>query len=67
MLSHFSDVTNISRASSHPIVRCCVLEDYNPSEEINLLDEGIDRYFGIKPRRYGRIGLGQNEDQVFRE
>ena len=23
-------------------------EDYNPSEETNLLYEGIDRYFGIR-------------------
>jgi hypothetical protein len=25
-----------------------VLEDYTPPEEINLLDEGIERYFGIR-------------------
>jgi len=28
---------------------CWVLEDYNPSEEINLLYEGIDRYLRIRP------------------
>jgi hypothetical protein len=37
------------------------LEDYTPSEEIGLLDEGIDRYFGIGPHKafaiLDRIGL----------
>jgi hypothetical protein len=28
--------------------RSRVLEDYTPPEEINLLDEGIERYFGIR-------------------
>ena len=45
MLFPFSDVTNISRASSDLVVR---LEDYNPGQEINLLYEGIDQYFGIR-------------------
>jgi hypothetical protein len=37
MLRH-SDLIDLSRE----------LEDYTPPEEINLLDEGIDRYFGIR-------------------
>jgi len=36
-----------------------MLEDYNPSEEIYLLYEGIDRYFGIKgtPRKFEAEGF----------
>ena len=39
---------NINLANSALIVR---LEDYTRSEEIGLLDEGIDRYLGISPDR----------------
>ena len=37
MLRH-SDLIDLSR----------VLEDYTPPGETNLLDEGTDRYFGIR-------------------
>ena len=39
---------HVSRASSDVVVR---LEDYTPSEEIGLLDEGIDRYLSISPHK----------------
>jgi hypothetical protein len=35
------------------------LEDYTPSEEIGLLDKGIDRYFGTRRPRYERLVLHQ--------
>lgn len=38
--------------------RCCVLENYTPSEAISLLDEGIDRYLGI-----GRIPIPKSNGQ----
>jgi len=44
----FSDVANINRAGSDLIVQ---FEDYTPSGEIGLLDEGIDRYLSISPHK----------------
>jgi len=41
-----SNVAHINRDSSDLIVR---FEDYTPSEEIGLLDQGIDRYLSISP------------------
>ena len=61
MLSPFSDVPHVSRVSSDPIVR---LEDYTRSEEIDLLDEGIDRYLSISRRRGLELRFIQNPQRL---
>jgi hypothetical protein len=64
MLSPFSDVPHVSRVSSDPIVR---LEDYTRSEEIDLLDEGIDRYLSIRRSRHSKLDSSKKAAGCFRE
>jgi hypothetical protein len=62
MLSPFSDVPHVSRVSSDPIVR---LEDYTRSEEIDLLDEGIDRYLSIRRSRHSKLDSSKKGRWLF--